>query len=141
MKDVSVNSLVKLNQQQINAQLQLDNLEKELATNPIFKQYLDVKKKISQFEGAIKEEAERILTESGQKSISTDLVKITRVDRNNYEIEDIKKVDPELIEYKPILLTKTAKFKEALELDGNIPGVTNKITSYVKVTWNNKESQ
>lgn len=140
-KEVSVNSLVKLNQQQINTQLRLENLEKELSTNPIFKQYLETKKKIGEFEKLIKQEAEHILEESGQKSIQTDLVKITRVDRNNYEIEDIEKVNPKFVEFKPILLTQLKEFKEQITLEGQIPGVTNKITSYVKVTWSNKESQ
>lgn len=140
-KKVTVNSLIKLNQQQINTQLQLHNLEKELSENPVFKQYLETKKKINEFEKKIKETAEKILRQSGEKSISTDLVKITLVRRNNFEIEDIKKVNPKLVKQEYVLLTKSKEFKEQLELEGNIPGVINKPTEYVTVTWTNKESQ
>lgn len=140
-KKVTVNSLIKLNQQQINTQLQLHNLEKELSENPVFKQYLETKKKINEFEKKIKETAEKILRQSDEKSISTDLVKITLVRRNNFEIEDIKKVNPKLVKQEYVLLTKSKEFKEQLELEGNIPGVINKPTEYVTVTWTNKESQ
>lgn len=140
-KKVTVNSLIKLNQQQINTRLQLHNLEKELSENPVFKQYLETKKKINEFEKKIKETAEKILRQSGKKSISTDLVKITLVRRNNFEIEDIKKVNPKLVKQEYVLLTKSKEFKEQLELEGNIPGVINKPTEYVTVTWTNKESQ
>lgn len=140
-KKVTVNSLIKLNQQQINTQLQLHNLEKELSENPVFKQYLETKKKINEFEKKIKETAEKILRQSGEKSISTDLVKITLVRRNNFEIEDIKKVNPKLVKQEYVLLTKSKEFKEQLELEGSIPGVVNKPTEYVTVTWTNKESQ
>lgn len=140
-KKVTVNSLIKLNQQQINTQLQLHNLEKELSENPVFKQYLETKKKINEFEKKIKETAEKILRQSGEKSISTDLVKITLVRRNNFEIEDVKKVNPKLVKQEYVLLTKSKEFKEQLELEGNIPGVINKPTEYVTVTWTNKESQ
>ena len=77
--DKELNEITKLDYNKNNLQLQIINIEKELSNNPTYIRLKEIQSQLKDYEDKIKSVAEKIIKQSGKKSVENDNVKLTWV--------------------------------------------------------------
>lgn len=84
--DKELNEITKLDYNKNNLQLQIINIEKELSNNPTYIRLKEIQSQLKDYEDKIKSVAEKIIKQSGKKSVENDNVKLTWVQQYKLEI-------------------------------------------------------
>ena len=84
--DKELNEITKLDYNKNNLQLQIINIEKELSNNPTYIRLKEIQSQLKDYEDKIKSVAEKIIKQSGKKSVENENVKLTLVQQYKLEI-------------------------------------------------------
>ena len=84
--DKELNEITKLDYNKNNLQLQIINIEKELSNNPTYIRLKEIQSQLKDYEDKIKSVAEKIIKQSGKKSVENDNVKLIWVQQYKLEI-------------------------------------------------------
>ena len=97
--DKELNEITKLDYNKNNLQLQIINIEKELSNNPTYIRLKEIQSQLKDYEDKIKSVAEKIIKQSGKKSVENDNVKLTWVQQ--YKLEITGDVPEEYLSLQP----------------------------------------
>lgn len=133
--DKELNEITKLDYNKNNLQLQIINIEKELSNNPTYIRLKEIQSQLKDYEDKIKSVAEKIIKQSGKKSVENDNVKLTWVQQYKLEItgdvpEDYMSLQPDENKIKKDLTL----FKKKLDFAEMAPS-----KPYVRITIKNQK--
>lgn len=133
--DKELNEITKLDYNKNNLQLQIINIEKELSNNPTYIRLKEIQSQLKDYEDKIKSVAEKIIKQSGKKSVENDNVKLTWVQQYKLEIagdvpEEYMSLQPDENKIKKDLTL----FKKKLDFAEMAPS-----KPYVRITIKNQK--